>query len=457
MGNYGIKSTLFFILLIIVSQIDACELVNGSIEPINQEFTKNSLIILNTFPVDLDLLFWDDDLATQAYYLNMIGNSTNGWMVTPWGGHYVSAHLEGAAKFYLYAYRYIEVYAPADGPLLENSGLVIQNGTVDNFHGNDVVTNIGLAIDIGNDCVIDFAHMNLLKSIFDEIVSTDTYDFVEGELIGYTAGVNALDFSYYQGKGFESICPYNAFSTSLQTQFDSYYDLQYQRAKICGLHPESNIENDYDIGINNTAWGVWEYKDSKYGSIINQTEDWGEYEPSVVTFMHRNFTNPETFYRNPINVIYNLTGDIIGLVTDNHLAKDIGDYNSIGQCLVKRTSGDELAGIFEFRVFAYSDWGISNTTIYAKYDVFENEISTGFDDELIVEYYDNLLSAEAGFTANNFSYERHIPHWDLYVEPGPEETPTPTAVSGFSILFGQTIFTLTLAVLLYVKKKFKTN
>ncbi|MCE7746389.1 MAG: hypothetical protein GPJ52_14770 [Candidatus Heimdallarchaeota archaeon] len=454
MGNYKIKSTIFFVLLIITSQIAVSEFVNGSIEPINHELTTNSLVVLDTFPVDLDLLFWEDDLAIRAHYLNMIGNSSFGWMVTPWGGHYVSNHIEGADKFYLYAYRHIEVYAPADGSFMEAGGLVILNGTIDNFHGNDVITDVRLSMDIGEDCALVIDHLDLLKSINDEINNTNSYDFVEGEFIGYTPGDYALDFTYYQGKGFRSICPYNALSVSLQTQFANYFDMQYQRAKICGIFPESNIENDYNIGINNTAWGVWEYKNSKYGSTINQTEDWGEYEPSVIAFMQRNFTNPETFYRNPINTIYNLTEDIVGLVTDNHAGKDIGDYNSIGQCLIKQESGYELEGIFEFRTYGYSDWGSSNTTIYARYEVIENETNFGFDDELIIEYYDNLISAEAGFTADNFSYIRHIPQWDSYIEPA-EETPTPTIVSGYSRFLGQTILIVSFVVLICVQKKKK--
>jgi len=219
----------------ITSQIAVSEFVNGSIEPINHELTTNSLVVLDTFPVDLDLLFWEDDLSIRAQYLNMIGNSSFGWMVTPWGGHYVSNHIEGADKFYLYAYRHIEVYAPADGSFMEAGGLVILNGTIDNFHGIDVITDVRLSIDIGEDCAIVFDHLDLLKSINDEINNTNSYDFVEGELIGYTPGDNALDFVYYQGKGFRSICPYNALSVSLQTQFANYFDMQYQRAKICGL------------------------------------------------------------------------------------------------------------------------------------------------------------------------------------------------------------------------------
>ncbi|MHA1156727.1 MAG: hypothetical protein ACTSQK_11525, partial [Candidatus Heimdallarchaeota archaeon] len=190
-----------------------------------------------------------------------------------------------------------------------------------------------------------------------------------------------------------------------------------------------------------------------YDPLISELENWFRYTPGFCAFLHRNFTNPETFYKNPVDSNYNLTPEIIGLFSDNHGAEEIGDYNATGQCIVERISGNDINGIFEYRVFGYSDWGSSNTTIYAKYEIVTNN-AIGSDDELTIEYYDSLLDAEAGFTANNISYTRFVPNWDLYEAPEPEpETPTSTAGSGFSFLFGQTILIVSFAVLIIIQKK----
>ena len=456
MGNYKIKSTIFFVLLIISSQTAVSEFVNGSIDPINHELTTNSLVVLDTFPVNLDLLFWEDDPSVLAASLNTIGNYSNGWIITPWGGHFVSNHIEGADKFYLYANRYLEVYAPADGSL--DGDVYVGNGAIDNFHGNDVITDTSFTIDLGSDCYVGFGHLHLLKSVFDVIDSSGDYNFTEGELIGYTPGSWALDFLYYQGLNFKSINPYKALNTSLKEHFTFYYNMQYERATKSGLHPESIIENEYYIHINNTLWGVWVHNTSRFDSIIDIETDVSQYQPNLITALHRNLTNPETFYRNPINRIYNLTSDVIGLFTDNAAAEQIGDYVMVGNNLVKQISGDELNGILEFRVFGDSDWGSSNTTIFARYEVNAFD-ATYTDDILTIEYYDDLLDAEAGFTLNNITYTRFTPNWDTYIFPVNTPTITPadptTEESNYSFFLGQTILFVSFVVLLCVQKKKK--
>ena len=68
--------------------------------------TNPDYVLLETFPIDLDLLFWEDQPSEQAARLNNIGNGTWGWMLTPWGGHFISSHFEGADKWYFYCDRH---------------------------------------------------------------------------------------------------------------------------------------------------------------------------------------------------------------------------------------------------------------------------------------------------------------------------------------------------------------
>ena len=51
------------------TELDPCDIPDG--------------VQINTFPVDLDLLFWADDLSMQNQKLNELGNGTESWMLSP--------------------------------------------------------------------------------------------------------------------------------------------------------------------------------------------------------------------------------------------------------------------------------------------------------------------------------------------------------------------------------------
>ena len=372
----------------------------------NSEYSN--LVTLNTFPVDLDLLFWSDNLTIRNQNLNALGNNSYGWMLTPWGGHFISGHHEGADKWYLYADRYLEVRASHDGQFQSNPW--IGNGSIIQIEGNDVVVDLGVGIDIGQDCSLGFGHIYLLESIFNEIQATDTYYCTEGELIGYTPGEWALDFHYYYGENYESICPYPALSTNLQVKLGHYYTLQYERAKISGVHPESHICVPTDISIENTAWGVWQYQSGPYNSYYEGLTDIGLYEPSFITFFRRDLTNPETFHKDPKDKLKNLTEDTIGLFKDGQHATDIPEYPSIGECLVESIQGNSTDGIFELITNWLSDWGPGNSSIFTKVSINKGQV--GYEDDILtIEYFDNLIDAQLGFTGNNITYKRFLPYW----------------------------------------------
>ncbi|NHJ84729.1 MAG: hypothetical protein FK734_04660, partial [Asgard group archaeon] len=218
-------------------------------ECIGEYFSDGNFVTLTTFPVDIDRLFWAENASMQALYLNNIGNYSYGWMLTPWGSHFVSRHTEGADKWYFRGERYLQVRAPADGSVLRYSTNQIL--TYDWVNGSEVLVDAAIYIDIGNDCSICFGHISLLKSIYDAIILTGDYSFTEGEVIGYTTDFGGLDFLYYY-KGF-SICPYPALSSSLQETVSYYFNLQYQRAKLNGVYPTSKLCNRFNIHINDTV------------------------------------------------------------------------------------------------------------------------------------------------------------------------------------------------------------
>lgn len=405
--------TLLFFSLVVVASLQVRTIPNSDsfyATPCDNSDYSN-LVTLTTFPVDLDLLFWSDNLTIRNQHLNALGNGSWGWILTPWGGHFISGHHEGADKWYLYANRYLEVRAPHDGQFQPEPQ--IGNGSIIQIKGNDVVVDLGVDIQIGQDCSVGFGHIFLLESIFTEIQTTGSYSCVEGELLGYTPGMWALDFYYYYGESYESICPYPALSLDLQNQVDYYFSLQYERAKIGGVYPESDLCVPLDIGIENTVWGVWRYQTGPYDSYYENLDHFGRYELSFITFLSRDLTNLETFYKDPKDGSTNLTAATIGLFKDGQSATEIPGYLSIGECLVEQVQGNYTEGILKLVTHWSSDWEPSNTSLYAKIRI--NKGQEGYRDDLLtIEYFANLLDAQAGFTQNNLTYKRFFPYWDSY-------------------------------------------
>jgi len=372
-------------------------------EDINAEMIQTSdAPVINTFPVDIDLLFWNDSISKQTEYLNNIGNGTNKpWMMTPWGTYFMSGHAEGAPKWYLYARRHLEVFAPYSGSIEDIS---IGNDSVINIKGNSFVKDVGVVINMGNDYRIELGHLIINESIFNEFQSTNSYEFHEGQTIGYTPDPWALDFylSYKQ----ESICPYPYLTNDIQSELNDYYDLQYDRAKEAGVWPESEICRNMNIEIENTVWGSWMYKTGPFDELMEDAEGWLPYQGQALTFLNINFTNNNTFYKNPLDCSEDLSNKVVGLARDNPNAENITDYKEMGKCLVELVQGNFSDGIILIRTLDYiTEYGPENSTFYAKMRV--NPQGSGHKDDLLqIQYYSDLLDAQNGFTDENITYER---------------------------------------------------
>lgn len=434
----------FFILFLLITWFSSSYInVSTNSETLfvdgDEQSPYSNLVTLNTFPVDLDLLFWADNLTMRNQNLNALGNGTHGWMLTPWGGHFHSGHHEGADKWYLYGNRYLEVVAPHDGQFESNPH--VGNGTITQIKGNDVVVDLGVDIDIGQDCTIGLAHINLLESIYNEIENTGTYVCTEGELLGYTPGPWALDFHYYINK-YEGICPFPALSTNLQVKLGYYFTLQYERAKIGGTFPESNICVPLEISIENTVWGVWQYKTGPYDSYFASIEDIGYYQPGFLTVFNREFVNPETFHKDPKDNTKNLTEDTIGILKDGFTATDIPEYTSVSECLIELVQGNSSDGIFELINNYISEWGPGNTSVFAKFSIIKGQASSD-DDLLEIEYFDNLVDAQVGFTADKIIYDRFYENWYL----------NPTGSASFKTITSVMLFLELFIVLVFFRKR----
>lgn len=361
------------------------------------------LVTLNSFPIDLDLLFWSDQPEIRAQRLNAIGNGTWGWMLTPWGGHFISSHFEGADKWYFYADRPLNITAPISGKVQQYR---VSDGSSAIVNGNPVIVDVRLVIDIGSGCSVKFEHLTILESLHDQ-VKDGNYKFTLDEFLGYptewSPGFWTIDFHYWYKS--EDICPYPALSQSLQEQLTTLYNLQYARAKIGGVYPQSTLCNDMNISIRDSFWGVWEYKTGPYDSFMTDVDRIFGYEVGGFTFLNRELTNPQTFHRDMINLSKELSPDIIGVFRDAGNG-DVPGYDSLGTCMVEQVEGDNLEGILELIIIDSWDWG-DTASVYTRYSLDTKTSKLG-DDLLTIEYFSTLSEAQDGFTENSIIYQRFL-------------------------------------------------
>jgi len=404
--------------------------------------TDLELTTFDTFPVDLDLLFWEDQPTVQAARLNDIGNGTWGWMLTPWGGHFISSHFEGADKWYFYCDRPLEMVAPASGKL---SNYKVNNGTTAMINGTEVIVDVRLGINIGTNCEVEFQHLTIPVTLHDE-VKDNRHDFIEGDLLGYPTEWSpdfwTIDFHYLYKD--ENICPYPGLSPALQDEITTLYNLQYERAKQAGVYPESKLCNDYDITVEDTIWGVWEYTDGALNDqLLKQAVRLFGQAAGGITLLSRDLTNPETFWRNMNHPTENMTSDFVGMFVDGHSNPTSG-YAQVGESMVKLVDGNNAEGILELITVSYGDWG-HDTSVFARFslDTQGNGLS---DDELTIEYFNSLLDAQAGFTEDLLVYQRFFGQFTsrdmiLYISLGSA---------------GLALVIIIIVVVLVVRKKKKT-
>ena len=368
-------------------------------------FPTDVSIELTTFPIDLDLLFYQDNLTILNYILNDVGNHSTIWPVTPWNGHFHSSHAEGADKWYLYSFRRLPARAIHNGVSKE---LTIQNGSIINYDSQELVSDTGLTIDIGNDFSVLYGHIDLLKPIYDEIQSSGTYSFIENEIIGYTHNwTSFFTIDFHLMYKYHNICPLEFLSTELRNDLLNYYNLIYERAKISGLYPESKICNNHTIEIENTVWGVWEYNSGFWDEEYYNPDVYPLF--GVWTIFNRNFSNSETFYRDEKNPSLNLTDDVIGAFTES-IPDEFNGYKKLDQCLIKFVEGDYEVGILEFINHWINDWGPKNTSVFAKFSLAKNGVDPS-DDILTLEFFTDLVSAQTGFTNDNLTLARYYHYY----------------------------------------------
>ncbi len=415
-----ILSSLFFVFLIIFlsfnpsfQQIDSGNNNNDQQLNTNQIPKAEDYIQLPYLPIDIDEVFWADNLTRQSEHLNLIGNGTNAWMLPSWGGCFVSGHTEGADKWYLQPDREQMIKVPIAGRLVEYH---IENETKVSYNGFDMIAAVRVFIEIGKDCAIMFDHMAILESLHNEFQINPNYQFIKDQFIGYTEkhlGPEGLNF-YYLYK-YRTVYPLPAFPLEYQEKITNYFNLQVERAKIAGVFPETEMYYPLDKAEANTLWGIWRYDSGPYDSYYENTR-FDDLRGSILTLYNRERANPATFHKDPLNMSKDLSNDVIGLLFD-YGGDEPADYSQKGYTFLEQVEGDLTQGILKLRCLYYGDLDLE-TFFYARFsmDLRKDNIE---DDLLNIEYFDTLVDAQAGFTGNEISYRRLIqearPPWDYIV------------------------------------------
>ncbi len=417
-----------------------------SIPAIESEFT---FTLLDELPISLEDLFSLDNFTNFEQMLDSIEAGTSFWPIRPYGTFFGHGHPEGLARMDFCPHEeHVEIRAPVDASL---EWYLALNGSIDIINGYECVMDSSLTLDLGNECWLNLGHIDMLKTVWDEIEATGNLNLTKGELLGFTYSVysySILDFSYYF-KGI-AIPPHYAFTPKLLGKVEVLFDFLYERAKINGLYPRARMINEMNIHKDDEFWGNWFYKTGPYDSYKDPEEHISAYDFGVLTFLNREFTSQETYWKDQINPVKNLTSDVLG-VGRNCWESSTPGYKAIGDGQISLAEGDNTSGIMEFRIMTINDYGPINTSVFGKFEMIVNSTSV-VGDELQIEFFPTLEEAQSGFTTNVSTYYRiYTPTLDDIVLPLPTTTTTPTTEEGVLFLY-PTLFCIILVYVIIRKK-----
>lgn len=413
--------------------------------------SEHVLTILDELPIDLDILFELDNFTEFEAMLDTVESGTAWWPIKPYGTYWGQGHTEGLPRMDFCPHRlHVEIRAPIDGTM---EGYLARNGSIDLINGVECVMDCLFILDIGNECWLLFDHIEMLKTVVDTIENTGNLSLSKGELFGFTQTVydkSIVDFAYWY-RGIE-IPPYYAFTPKLQGKVDMMYDFLYERAKLNGLYPRANLINDMFIHKDDEFWGNWYYKTGPYDSYLEEDEWVGHHDFGLLTFLNREFTTSETYWKNVNNPAKNLTDDILGIGGTHVNFADTPGFkaSSVGHILL--TEGDNTSGIIELRSHYASDWGGVNTSIFGKFEMLVNSTSV-IGDELQLEFFATLGEAQSAFTPNMITYYRNYMTTLDDIELPPPPTTTPPSTNEGIIFLYPTIFSFIILSIITRKKK----
>ncbi len=400
------------------------------------------LTLLDDLPIDINLLFNQDNFTMFEEMLDAIENYKDYWPIAPFGRFCLPSHIEGLDRSDFAPYgRQLEIRTPVDGIVFEHS---TWDGTIVLINGIECVLECGLTVDIGNVCRIQFAYIEIAKTLWDEMETSGNVTLNKGDLLGFTNDIgdsSIVDFSYWYRD--ISIPPYYAFTPKLQGKVDVMYNFLYERAKLCGMYQQANLINEMFIHKDDEFWGSWLYKTGPFDSYIEEGVWIGSYDFGLYTFLNREFMTSETYWKNEYDENYNLTDDILGYGGNRVSVDPIPGHLAVELGHILLVEGDNTSGIIELR----REYDSSASSYFGKFEVIVDPTDI-LSDELQLEFFPTLVEAQSGFTVNVSTFERtyHETIDDVVL-------PSPSTNVGFNFIYPTILGVI--IVLIFTRKKKK--
>jgi hypothetical protein len=382
-------------------------------------------ILLNRFPLSLDVLFRTNDITQQNLILDGIRTGrpeASMLFLVPYPNYNHSGHFPATLKWYLYTQSATPVSLPVAG-YLEISGDAGKATQVLNGVNcvMDITATIHLSyyirIQLGHACIdkrlVDAYHAAGAANIFGKQLKA--VPVAADEILGSTLPTGAIDFiiqddtnknfdpngifSYYQNW----VNPYLYFTQTVQTQINSYYQIQLNAMAQSGLYPESILTRTYDINEANSFFGTWFYHSGPLQLVANDhLMGWYSFSGSVLNIQNVAKTDQITFWKDA-NTGQPFGADMIGVFCDALFAGTASAYNQLGGRYMRLEIGDRRNGIVRLDPFFYNQ---AASTVFLKVQFIEGNPLTIWDDQLITEAFPTLLVAQGGFTLSSSTYYR---------------------------------------------------
>jgi hypothetical protein len=379
-------------------------------------------ILLNRFPISLDVLFWNTSPADQATYLD--GMKT--WQtelgvlfLTPYPNYFHAYHTPATFKWYFSIANYTTISFPVDTFMRIRS---------DNANATSVINGTDVRMDLAIDFIASYyitfhiGHVCLNLSLFEAWESAAEIEFFSlkekavfikanttfGFSMEYGTEFRVLDKMHFNynttselGITLHAANPFLYFTEDVQNELISRYQPQLNAMRESGLYVESSLNRSYDINEGGTLFGTWFYKEGSF--VLNESHHkygWYAFDGCIINMLNVNKTDRDTFYKDK-NLVANFTSDMIGVFYDSDYA-NVDDYELIGGKYMYFMEGNLSQGILNLTDFFANE---RPGPIFLKYQVIPCE-SNMYCDLLLVDYFSTLVGAQGDFTPDTITYQR---------------------------------------------------
>lgn len=342
--------------------------------------------------------------------------------LVPYPNYNHSGHFPATLKWYLYTQAATPVSLPVAG-YLEISGDSGRPTQV--LNGVNCVMDITATIHLSYYIRIQLAHACIDKRLVDAYHAAGSVNVfglqrqavpvAADEILGSTLPTGALDFiiqddtnsnfdpaglfSYYQNW----VNPFLYFTTAVQNQIRSYYQIQLDAMAQSGLYPESALDRTFDINEANSFFGTWFYHSGPLQlTVTDHLMGWYSFSGSIINLQSVAKTDPATFWKDA-NTGLPFASDMIGVFCDALFTGTVPAYSHIGGRYMRLESGDTRNGVVRLDPFFYYP---AAATLYLKFQFIEGNPLTIWDDQLVTEVFTTLGAAQGPFSPASSTYYR---------------------------------------------------